>query len=61
MIFHADGFGSQQLKKGVYQELSLPGAPFHIGFKLFYKADTNTMTPAQAMALRPQPDLVTYQ
>jgi hypothetical protein len=60
-IFHADGFGTQELKKGVYKELALPGAPFHIGFKLFYKADTKTMTPAQAMALRPQPDLITYQ
>jgi hypothetical protein len=61
VIFHADGFGTQELKKGVYRTLALPGPPFHIGFKLFYKADTRTMTPAQAMALRPQPDLITYQ
>jgi hypothetical protein len=60
-IFHADGFGTQELKKGVYRTLALPGAPFHVGFKLFYKADTNMMSPAQAMALRPQPDLITYQ
>jgi hypothetical protein len=60
-IFHADGFGTQALKRGVYQHLALPGPPFRIGFKLFYKADTQMMTPAQAMALRPQPDLITYQ
>ena len=51
-IFHADCFGTQDLKKGVYQQLALPGPPVHIGFKLFYRADTN-LTPTQAMALRP--------
>jgi hypothetical protein len=61
MVFHADGFGPQKEKREVYAALKLPGAPFHIGFKLFYKADTGIMTPAQAMALRPQPDLITYQ
>ncbi len=60
-IFHADGFGSQQLKKGVYRQLALPRPPFRIGFKLFFDEDTDTMTPAEAMALRPQPDLITYQ
>jgi len=60
-VFHADGFGPQKEKKEVYAALKLPGPPFHIGFKLFYKADTGLMTPTQAMALTPQPDLVTYQ
>jgi hypothetical protein len=60
-VFHADGFGPQKEKREVYAALKLPGPPFHIGFKLFYKADTNLMTPTQAMALRPQPDLITYQ
>src|SRR3954447_16184877 len=60
-IFHADGFGTQQLKKGVYRQLALPGLPFRIGFKLFFAEDTDTMTPTEAMALRPQPDLITYQ
>jgi hypothetical protein len=61
VVFHADGFGPQKEKKEVYQALALPGPPFHIGFKLFYKADTGLMSPAQAMALQPQPDLITYQ
>jgi hypothetical protein len=61
VVFHADGFGPQKEKKEVYKALALPGPPFHIGFKLFYKADTGLMTPAQAMALQPQPDLITYQ
>jgi hypothetical protein len=61
MVFHADGFGPQSEKKKVYAALDLPKAPFHIGFKLFYKDDPDLMTPTQAMALRPQPDLITYQ
>ena len=60
-VFHADGFGPQKEKREVYAALKLPGPPFHIGFKLFYKADTGLMTPTQAMALKPQPDLITYQ
>lgn len=27
------GFGTRELKKSVYEELALPGAPFHIGFR----------------------------
>jgi hypothetical protein len=61
VIFHADGFGTPGLKRGVYADLALPGVPFAIGFKLFYRADIPTLTPAQAMALRPRPDLITYQ
>jgi hypothetical protein len=60
-VFHADGFGPQSEKKKVYAALELPPPPFHIGFKLFYKDDPDLMTPAQAMALQPAPDLITYQ
>jgi hypothetical protein len=60
-VFHADGFGPQKEKKEVYGVLKLPPPPFRIGFKLFYKDDPDLMTPAQAMALTPQPDLITYQ
>jgi hypothetical protein len=60
-VFHADGFGPQSEKRKVYAALRLPGPPFHIGFKLFYRDDPDLMTPAQAMSLRPQPDLITYQ
>ena len=61
MVVHLDGFGTQRVKREVYAALKLPGPPFHIGFKLFYKADTGLMTPTQAMSLKPQPDLITYQ
>jgi hypothetical protein len=33
----------------------------HAGFKLFYKEDTNTMTPQQVLKLRPRPDVVIYE
>ena len=61
VVFHADGFGPQKEKKEVYGVLKLPPPPFRIGFKLFYQDDPGLMTPAQAMALKPQPDLITYQ
>lgn len=61
VAFHADGFGSTNAKVGVFAGLAFPGAPFRTGFKLFLKQDTGLMTPAQVMALRPQPDIVTYQ
>lgn len=59
-VFHIDGFGGQQIKIEKYRQLSVR-RPFFNGFKLFYRQDVDMMSPAQAMALRPQPDLVTYQ
>jgi len=32
-----------------------------MGFKLFYAKDPVLMTPKQAMALLPRPELITYQ
>ncbi len=61
VVLHADGFGSPPLKTGVYRQLALPAPPFHAGFKLFYRQDGRLMSPAQVMALRPQPEVVTYQ
>jgi hypothetical protein len=29
--------------------------------KLFFKEDTNLMSPADVLALRPQPDVVVYE
>lgn len=59
-VFHVDGFGGQQIKIEKYRQLSVR-RPFFNGFKLFYRQDTTMMSPRQAMALRPQPDLITYQ
>ena len=35
--------------------------PFYSGFKLFYDEDVGLLAPRQVLALRPAPDLVTYQ
>jgi hypothetical protein len=60
-VLHADGFGSPLAKVGVFHQLAFPAPPFRVGFKLFFTRDTSLMAPAQVMALRPQPDLVSYQ
>ncbi len=60
-VFHADGNGSPPIKVEVYDLLAFPPAPFYRGFKLFFTRDTPLMTPQQTLALRPAPDLVTYQ
>ena len=31
------------------------------GFKLFYREDTNLMTPRQVLRLQPPPDVVVYE
>lgn len=60
-LVHADGFGTPSGKLATWQALAIPNPPFHTGFKLFLKQDIDIMSPAQVMALTPQPDLITYQ
>ncbi|MDP3713626.1 MAG: hypothetical protein Q8R60_14215 [Mycobacteriales bacterium] len=59
-VLHVDGFGSQGAKRSAYSLLQQP-ARFHMGFKLFLDEDTDLMTPVETMALRPRPELVSYQ
>jgi hypothetical protein len=40
--------------------LAIPPS-FHPAFELFHRQDRPLMTPAQAMALRPHPEAVTYE
>ena len=66
LVFHMDGFGSQEVKKQTYAVLSTkdglaPGGTAHNGFKLFLDEDPDLMTPAEAMALVPRPELISYQ
>lgn len=60
-VLHVDGFGSQGAKKDTYDVLAAKGGELINGFKLFLDEDTNLLTPAETMAIVPQPDLVTYQ
>lgn len=61
MVVHLDGFGTQKVKRQVYAALSLKAGPLHNGLKLFIDEDTRMFTPAEAMAFRPRPELITYQ
>jgi hypothetical protein len=60
-VLNVDGFGTQQLKTAKYRDFTSEDTPFRHGFKLFYSEDTDTMTPAQVMRLRPRPDVVVYE
>ena len=61
IILNVDGFGTQSLKIAKYKDFTKQATGLRHGFKLFYKEDTNTMTPAQVMRLQPRPDVVVYE
>jgi hypothetical protein len=71
LISNMDGFGTADLKKGVYDRLSIdqPGThrlrrrsrdPYN-GFKLFFREDTGLMEPKDVLALDPAPDVIVYE
>ena len=65
IVKSVDGIGSRSMKLSTYRKLTaeLP-EPVHAGFKLFYSEDREfgpLMTPAQVLALRPQPEYVLYE
>lgn len=60
-VLHVDGFGTQAAKKETYGILHSRDKQFVNGFKLFYDEDTDLMTPAEAMALTPRPEFISYQ
>jgi hypothetical protein len=61
IVLDMDGFGGRPLKLSTYRSILKQGALPLTGFKLFYKQDTNLMTPAQVMGLTPSPAVVIYQ
>jgi hypothetical protein len=62
MVLNADGFGTQELKRVKYHAFtSSPRRFFGEGFKLFYREDTDLMTPREVLRLRPPPDVVVYE
>jgi hypothetical protein len=56
-----DGVGARKLKEATYRRLARSGDDLFDGFKVFYEEDGRPMTPAQVLALRPQPDFVVYE
>ncbi len=61
VVLHADGHADPGAKIDVYHRLAIPAPPYYAGFKLFYRQDQPMMSPAQVMALRPQPNVITYE
>lgn len=60
MVQHVDGFGTPSQKRSTYHEVGEPDR-FVMGFKLFYDEDTDLMTPAEVLRLRPRARFVSYQ
>ena len=65
VVKSVDGIGHMTDKISTWRKLTPDLAPgVHAGFKLFYDEDARRgklMTPAQVLALRPRPELVTYE
>ncbi len=61
VTMNVDGFGNQANKIGKYDQFTSELTRFYNGFKLFYEEDTDLMSPAQVLGLRPPPDLVVYE
>jgi hypothetical protein len=62
ITFNVDGFGDRPNKLAKYAEFTRgERREMFDGFKLFYKEDTNLMTPGAVLDLRPPPDLVVYE
>jgi hypothetical protein len=61
LVLNVDGFGDQPNKIAKYVDFTRPRTRFRTGFKLFFKEDTNMMSPKQVLRLRPRPDLVIYE
>ena len=61
ITMNVDGFGDRPNKLAKYREFTSETVRFHDGFKLFYREDTNLMSPGAVLDLRPPPDLVVYE
>lgn len=68
LVWSVDGFGTPEAKTGKYVDLTndprRPAFAFN-GFKVFFEEDqrggNRVMTPAEVLALDPQPDVVVYE
>ena len=60
VAFSIDGFGTPELKKGVYRRLA-PRAPQRSGFKVFYEEDYPVMSPEEVLDLRPRTQVIVYE
>ena len=61
LAINVDGFGDREIKVAKYRDFTKARRRDLNGYKLFYKEDTNLMTPRQVLRLKPVPDLVVYE
>jgi hypothetical protein len=72
IVHNIDGFGTRDQKKNIYKQLAYgsaagtgaarpPGGGRFNGLKLFYKEDTDLLTPSLALGFDPAPDVVVYE
>ena len=61
MTINTDGFGTPSAKVGKYRAFARSLPRLDTGFKLFYKEDTDRMSPKSVLALQPTPDVVVYE
>jgi hypothetical protein len=60
-VINVDGFGNPAEKTLKYQQISRPPPTWNWGFKLFYKEDTNLMSPKDVLRITPQPNVIIYE
>ena len=61
LVRNVDGFGDRAVKTAKYREFTRGPRRTHVGYKLFYREDTNLMQPRDVLRLRPKPDVVVYE
>lgn len=58
---NVDGFGGREIKIAKYREFAQRTPGLHNGFKLFFREDTDLLSPARVLRLRPQPEIIVYE
>jgi hypothetical protein len=62
VVMNADGFGTQAQKRAKYRQLApRRRSPLEPGLKLFYREDTDLMSPREVLRLDPLPRFVVYE
>lgn len=58
---NVDGFGGREIKIAKYKAFAQRAPGLHNGFKLFFREDTDLLTPARVLRMKPQPELIVYE
>jgi hypothetical protein len=60
IVLNMDGFGSPALKRASYRDVMRQPLAY-AGIKLFFRHDTDLLSPEDVMRLTPEPSVVVYQ